>query len=131
MATTPDASQYSGSGWRAFAGTLILLAGLFNIVDGLVAVYNSHFVSHHVVFGNLDSWAWAIFGLGVLEVLVSLGIFSGKGFAAFLGVILAALNAVGQLMFIRSYPAWSVFVIALDVLVIYGLTVHGTIRRRA
>jgi uncharacterized membrane protein YjfL (UPF0719 family) len=41
------------------------------------------------------------------------------------GVVVALLSAVVNLAWLRSYPAWGVVVIALDVIVIYALTVHG------
>jgi hypothetical protein len=42
-----------------------------------------------------------------------------------IAIILVALNAVGQLTLIAAQPWLSIAVLALDVLVIYALTVHG------
>ena len=42
-----------------------------------------------------------------------------------LGVAIAGVNAIVQMMFISAYPFWSMAVFALDILVIYGLIVHG------
>ena len=39
--------------------------------------------------------------------------------------VAAALSAIVNLMFLAAYPVWSIIVIALDVVVIYALTVHG------
>jgi hypothetical protein len=41
------------------------------------------------------------------------------------GVVLVALNALGQLAFLSAYPIWSVIIIALDVIIIWALVVHG------
>jgi hypothetical protein len=46
------------------------------------------------------------------------------------GVAIAALNAMVQLIAMPAYPVWSLCLIALDVLVIYGLIAHGS-RSRA
>lgn len=118
-----------GSGWRAFAGVLILIAGIFNIIDGIVAVADTKYLTDHVIFGDLTSWGWAILAIGAVQFLVGLAIFAGSGFAAFLGVLIAGLNAIGQLLFLRTYPAWSVITIAIDLLIIYGLTAYGHVRR--
>jgi hypothetical protein len=42
-----------------------------------------------------------------------------------LGVIVAILNALAQLTIMPSYPFWALIIIALDVIVIYALVVHG------
>jgi hypothetical protein len=36
------------------------------------------------------------------------------------------VSAVGSLAFLAAYPVWSAMVIALDVVVIMALTVHGS-----
>jgi hypothetical protein len=50
---------------------------------------------------------------------------SGNPVARVAGVVLAALSAVVNLAFLAAYPIWSVLVIALDVVVIYAIVVHG------
>ncbi len=47
-----------------------------------------------------------------------------------LGVTLAAINAVIQLVVIQAYPLWSPALFTLDLLVIYALVVHGGRRWR-
>jgi hypothetical protein len=39
--------------------------------------------------------------------------------------VLACLSVIGNLLVIGAYPIWSTIVIALDVLVIWAITVHG------
>ena len=51
-----------------------------------------------------------------------------SGFAA---AISAALNAIGQLMFVTVYPWWGIAMFTLDILVIYGLIVYAGKRLRA
>jgi len=41
------------------------------------------------------------------------------------GVVIAFLSALVNLAFISAFPVWSVILIALDVIVIYAITVHG------
>ena len=42
-----------------------------------------------------------------------------------LGIALAGLNAFATLLAVDAYPIWSMLVVAVDLLVIYALTVHG------
>ena len=110
------------------AGVLIMLAGFFNVIDGAVAIYNSHYFSSHLVFGDLRSWGWAMLILGIIAFLTGVAILAGQAWAAYVGIVLAMLNAIAQLLNLPAYPLWSVIIIAVDVLVIYGLTVYGTAR---
>jgi hypothetical protein len=115
----------AGSGWISFAGIMILLAGIFNVIDGLVALNNSNYFVNNLVFGDLRSWGWTVLILGAVEILTAALVFSHSAVGAVAGITVALLNAVGQLMFLRTYPFWSVVIIAIDVLVIYGLAVYG------
>ena len=115
-----------GSGWRAFAGVLFIVVGAFNFIDGIVAVANAHYLSDHLVFGDLKSWGWTMLIFGIIVTLVGVAVMAGQVWAAWVGILLAALNAIGQLLFLPAYPLWSVIIIALDVIVIYGRAVYGT-----
>jgi hypothetical protein len=42
-----------------------------------------------------------------------------------LGIFLLALNLVARLFFLPVYPFWSIIVMVIDGLAIYGLTVYG------
>ena len=43
----------------------------------------------------------------------------------FVGVIVAVISAILNVLFIGAYPVWSTIVIAVDVIVIYAIVVHG------
>ena len=62
---------------------------------------------------------------GILLVLVALALFAGQTWARVVAVILVILSAVGQLLLIPAQPWWSLILIAIDVLIIYALIVHG------
>jgi hypothetical protein len=61
----------------------------------------------------------------VLLVLTALALFAGQTWARIVAVILVILNALGQLLLIPAQPWWSFIMIAIDVLVVYALIVHG------
>ena len=62
---------------------------------------------------------------GVLIVLAGIGVFTGHIWARSLGVLVAMISAVVNLAFLPAYPIWSAIMIAVDILVIWALTVHG------
>ena len=49
----------------------------------------------------------------------------GNMIARIVGVIVAVISAILNLLFIGAYPVWSTIIIAVDVIVIYAIVVHG------
>jgi hypothetical protein len=115
------------SGWISFAGIMLLLASVMNMIDGIAAISTSRFyvADARYIISDLNTWGWVILGLGVLQMVAALGVFAGNQAARWTGVALASLNAIAQLMFIPAYPFWSLSIFAIDVLVIYGLSAYG------
>jgi len=116
-----------GSGWVAFSGTLLLILGTLNIIEGIAAIGSAHFFvgNAHYVFGDLKSWGWVALILGVLQVLVGLGVFVANKFARWGGVAILSLTAIAQLLMMPAYPFWSLSLFAVAILAIYGLIAHG------
>ena len=117
------------AGWVVFGGVMLILIGIIHLIQGIVALVNDDYylVTRDGLVLNLDftSWGWTHLVLGVLIGLVGVGLLAGNTAARVAGVVLAVLSAVVNLVFITAYPAWSVVVIALDVIVIYSIVVHG------
>jgi len=57
--------------------------------------------------------------------LAGVALFSGSTWARATAVVVASLSAILNLVFVAAYPWWSLTAIAVDVLVIYAVTVHG------
>jgi uncharacterized membrane protein len=107
---------------------VLVLVGLYEFMEGLVGILDPGYyvaASRLPVHLSQQAWGWAHLVLGVVAVVAGLGVFTGNTLARVVGVVVALLSAVVNLAWLRSYPAWGVVVIALDVIVIYALTVHG------
>jgi hypothetical protein len=100
---------------------------VMNIIHGIAAISDSKvFVKDaQLVVSSLHTWGWIVLILGVLQLLAAAGIFAKNQLARWFGVLVAFLNAIGQLMFVGAYPIWSLTIFGLDLLVIYGLMAHG------
>lgn len=126
---SPRDSVTGWVGWVLFAGILMFTAGFFNIVEGLVALLNSGYYrvqSTGLLFHvNYAAWGWALLFFGVVLALAGWGVMAGRTWARTVGVIMVVLNATVNLAFIAAYPVWITLTIALDVIVIYALIVHG------
>jgi hypothetical protein len=61
----------------------------------------------------------------VVQLFAAFSIWSGGGFGKRIGIIGASLSAIAALLSIPGYPLWSLAILAIDILIIYGLTSYG------
>ena len=123
-------SNYSSwaVGWAGFAGVMLVMIGVFDVIQGLVALFNDEFyvVGQEWVFEfDITAWGWIQLILGVILIASGIGIFSGNVAARTIGVIIAGLAAIVNFAWLPYYPVWSIIVIAICVAVIWALTAHG------
>ena len=116
-------------GWIWFAAVLMMASGVLNFMTGLVAVLgrDNAYVDTGVnllVF-DVEGWGWAHLIFGIVIFLVGLCLTLGQTWARLLGVILVTLNLLTQFILLPAYPVWSIIVIAVDVVVLWALIVHG------
>jgi hypothetical protein len=116
-----------GYGLIIFASVLLLVLGCFNLIDGIAAVARSHvFIANaHFVFSDLRFWGWVTMILGALLLLAALGVLAGNQLARWFAVAVVGLNAIDQMFFIPAYPFWSLTIIAVDVVALWGLCAYG------
>ena len=131
--TGPDpqvAARRSGwTGWAVFAGIVLFLTGIFHATSGLVALFNDDVylvaTDRLAVTFDYTTWGWIHLILGSLVATAGIAIFKGQVWGRAVGVVLAGLSAFANLLFIPAFPLWSLLIIAMDVLVIYALCIHG------
>jgi len=114
------------TGWILFASVMMLLAGMFGIIDGIAALVTDeiYVVTEDGIF-LFDFTVWGLIHVtvGILAMFAGLSVLTGETWARFTGVVLAMASALSQLAFIPAFPLWSVVIIGIDVLVIYALLV--------
>jgi hypothetical protein len=112
-----------------FVSCVLTLIGIGQIIQGLTALISPSYyaVDHHhlLLRANYTAWGWIQLGLGVLAFAVVTGLYTARTWARVLGVLFASVSALGQMAFLASEPGWAVALLALDVLVIYAIVVHG------
>lgn len=116
-------------GWIGFASVMMVMLGIFHAIQGLVALFRDEYflVGPNGMSVNVDFtvWGWAHLLGGILIVAAGFGILLGKVWARSVAVLLALASAVLNIGFLAAFPIWSVTMIAVDILVIWALTVHG------
>lgn len=127
--TGPVTTEPRWSGKLLFGGVAMIIAGLFNVIIGLVALFHStYYVTgpSGVLVLNLTGWGWLHLILGALVVITGIALFTGTTWARVITVLLAGFSALASLTFMSAYPLWSIMVIALDVLVIWAVLTSET-----
>jgi hypothetical protein len=111
-----------------FAVALLVTVGFFNLIDGIAAIANSHvFIANaHYVIGDLRVWGWVVLILGTLQIIAAVAVLAGSQAARWFAVVVISLNAIGQMFFIPAYPFWSLMIIAVDVVALWGLCAYGS-----
>jgi hypothetical protein len=117
-----------GLGMVVFAGTLVAMIGLFNLLDGIVAIAKSSFFigDARYVVGDLRTWGWVMTIFGAVQLLAAAGVFMGNQLARWFAVAVVGLNAIAQMFFIPAYPFWSLLIIAADIVALWGLCAYGS-----
>jgi hypothetical protein len=111
------------SGWWAFAGTMMLIVGGFNLIEGIAALaQKSYFNESGLIYTNLRFWGWWLLIIGIVQLLTSFLIYARSEAGAVIGIFLAAVSAFFAFFAIGAYPWWALTILVVDGLVIYGLT---------
>jgi hypothetical protein len=116
-------------GWIVFAGTMMVILGVFHMFEGLVALFRHAEIafptSGLTIQVSYTQWGWLQLIAGALVVLAGLGLFTGRMWARVLGVLLVAISALVNFAWATLYPVWSLTLLTIDLLVIYALIAHG------
>jgi hypothetical protein len=122
-----------GYGWLLFAGVLIVMAGILNVIYGIAAIDNANFfvADQKYILSDLSTWGWVMLILGVLQIFAAFSLWNGGTFGRWFGIAAASLNAIAALLSIPAYPFWSLAIFTLDILIIYGLATYGGSRSSA
>jgi hypothetical protein len=116
-----------GAGWVAFAGIMILIVAVLNIIWGIAAIDKASFFveDERYIISDLSTWGWIVLIIGVLQLIAAFSIWSGGGYGRWIGIITATIGSISALLSIPGYPFWSLCVFFACVLVILGLAVYG------
>ena len=127
-ATTTSRPSTTAIGLTVFAGVMMIVLGVMQVIQGAVALFNDDFyvVGQEWVFEfDLTTWGWIHLLVGALLAVAGFFVFQGALWARLVGIAVAAVSIVLNFMWLPYYPIWSLLIIALDVFVIWALTVHG------
>jgi hypothetical protein len=133
LSTSHGSTEISAAlGWRFFAGILLLLVGIMNVIDGLIAVSDSGIFEQNLstnpalpITDRLEVWGWVVLVVGFVMMVVAFPVIVGVPWARLAGITVAAVDLVLQFAFLAHFPLWSLVMVALNVLVLFGLIARG------
>jgi hypothetical protein len=114
-------------GLSLFAGILMMITGLFNTMEGVVALARNevYAITPRYIFAfDLTTWGWIQIILGVIVLAAGVGVITGQLWGRVVGITIATLTILANFAFIPYYPVWSMLIIALNVFVIWALCVY-------
>jgi hypothetical protein len=124
---TPWTSPWVG--WILFAGVMMIVLGLFHAFQGFIALFDDEYYvvgkSGLTIHLDYTVWGWTHLILSLVVLVGGVALLNGRLWGRIVGVVLAVLSILVNVAFLAAYPIWSTIMIAVDILVIWALTVHG------
>lgn len=129
---TEDDYAYSAKGgWidflATFGGVLLIISAGFEVLQGAAAIANPEFFAsgdEYLYRFSGTTWGWTHLILGVLSAVVAIGIFMRKPWAWLAGIVIVGLTMLTNFASLPQYPVWSVTIIAIDVAIIWALSMQ-------
>jgi hypothetical protein len=116
------------TGWVVFASIMLAVVGAINAMQGFVALFeDTYFVvqsDNELLVGDFTVWGTVMVIWGALQIAAAMGLNSGRGWARVMAIAIAGVSILVQVAFLAAFPAWSLLIIALDVIIIFALTAH-------
>jgi hypothetical protein len=115
------------SGWVTFAGVMLFIVGVLNVIYGIAAIADSSFFvqDQKYILSNLNTWGWITLILGLFQLFAAFSLWSGGVYGRAVAILAASLSAVGALLSIPAYPFWSLAVFAIDIIIIHQVAKYG------
>ena len=119
-----DGTSAVAYGVTVFAGVLLTVVSIFQILEGITAIANDTIFVRGLNYTwqfNVQTWGWIHLIIGLIALATGIGIIMGQTWGYLVGVGIAGLSALSEFMFLPYYPFWSLAVIAIDVVIIWAL----------
>lgn len=116
-----------------FAGVLLLIASLLDLLQGASAVAEDELYTQakeYLYEMDLTAWGWIHIVIGALGVVVAVAILARATWGLVAGLAVAVVGIVTNFAFLPVYPVWSAFIIGFNALVVWSLYAELDLRPR-
>jgi len=126
---TENRSTKLGVGWLTFTSSLLVIMGIFRILDAIWAFkYDDEIPGgiQTIIFDqNLAAWGWIWLLLGILMIVGGFAVVKGMEWGRWFGVAVLGVAAVTNYSWIVYRPFWTIVLEGIYLAGIYGLMVYG------
>jgi hypothetical protein len=130
MSQLSQVSQALGRrpGLVTFAAIMMFVLGGFQLTWALIEFWNGATIATYTygTFGNY-LWVWGLVDivLALIALYAGYDLLRGGTFGQVVGLIIAGVSAIRWFFYLPAAPWAAVVIIAVDVLIIYGLVAHS------
>jgi hypothetical protein len=122
----PFSSRCTRTGWIAFAGVYLLVAGTMNAIWGLAALTDRHvLLEGELAWANLTTWGWVSAAVAVLQLAAGGLVLAHRLVGRVLAAVIALAGLFVNFLSIGAYPVWSILALVANGLVLWAVTVYG------
>jgi hypothetical protein len=135
MSTRQDWTSSAWTGWIGFAAIMMVMIGMITSFEGIVAIARDEYfvvTGKQVLVFDLTTWGWIMLFWGAILFIAGLALAAKSGWARWFTIVVVVLNLLAQLGFLGNtqYPLWTLTIVALEIVVLYALTVRwGQVER--
>jgi hypothetical protein len=115
-------------GFTYAAAILMMFVGVLDFLQGLAAIIKQHSYVvgvNYLYKVNVSTWGWIHLILGIGIGLAGFFLLNGALWARIVGIVAASIVGISNFLWLPYYPVWSIIIIAVCVLIIWALAVHG------
>jgi hypothetical protein len=114
------------AGWVGFAGWLMLIIGMVDFFEGLIAVIRGQYyvlTSQQIIVFDVKTWGWITLLWGIVLVLAGYSLLARATWARWFAIVVVSLGLIEQLGFLgqANSTLWALTAVALTIVVLYAL----------
>ncbi|GGT14234.1 DUF7144 family membrane protein [Streptomyces griseoviridis] len=122
--TTGARDDGRAAGPLRYFGVLLLLSGVLSVLQGIAGIAEDRLFGVPRAYEyrfDLTGWGWIHLVVGVALIMAGVAVLRAMPWGRAAGVTVAAISLVTQFMFIPYYPLWSISVMTLDLIILWGM----------
>jgi len=122
----PLSSPRTRTGWIAFAGVYLLVAGAMNGIWGAAALTDRDvLLEDGLAWSTLTTWGWLSVAVAVVQLSAGGLVLARKVVGRVLAIGIALAGLFVNFLSIGAYPIWSILALVANGLVLWAVTVYG------
>jgi hypothetical protein len=121
----PASGARARTGWIAFAGVYLLVAGTMNAVWGLAALTDrTILVERSLAWSTLTTWGWVSVAVAAVQLSAGALVLARKVVGRALAATIALAGLFVNFLAVGAYPIWSILALVANGLVLWAVTVY-------